>query len=105
MAELFSPISLYCDVGKIEATILVEADADLRDNIDGFVEKPCEGCKKWSVEKIRKVEAELKEEWGDRSGIRDGRANQLEQKLVDRARFKGGEHKLVVDMCTPITGD
>ncbi|MBI5356309.1 hypothetical protein HZB78_01715 [Candidatus Collierbacteria bacterium] len=102
MAEVFS---LYCDVGQTEATVLVEVGADLRDNVDCFVTEPCKGCKKWSAEKIGKVEAELKEEWGDRSGIRDGRANQLEQLLVDRARFKGGEHKLVVAMCSPITGD
>ncbi len=105
MTEVFNPISLYCDVGQTEATVLVEADADLRDYVEGYVTKPCKGYKKWSVEKIKKVEAEVKEEWGDRSGIRDGRVNQLEQLLVDRARFKGGEHKLVVRMCSPITGD
>lgn len=103
MTEVFNPLKLYCDVGQTEAMIFVEADADLRDNVDGYVTKPCKGCKKWSAEKIKKVEDEVKEEWGDQSGIRDGRANQLEQLLVDRARFKGGEHKLVVGMCTPIT--
>jgi len=105
MTEIFNPINLYCGVGKTEATILVATDADLRDNVKGFVTEPCKGCKHWSGEKIRKVETELKEEWGDCSGIRNGRLNQLKQLLVDRARFRGGEHKLVVGMCTPITGD
>ena len=103
MTEVFNPISLFCDVGQVQATVLVQAGADLRDNVDGYVMYPCQGCKKWSAEKIKQVEREVKEEWGDRSGIRDGRVNQLEQLLVDRARFKGGESKLVVGMCSPIT--
>jgi len=104
MTEIFNPIKLYCDVGQTEASVLVASDADLRDNVDAYVTEPCKGCKKWSVGKIKKSRQEVKAEWGDQSGIRDGRTNQLEQLLVDRARFKGGEHKLVVGMCTPITG-
>lgn len=105
MAEVFNPFSLFCDVGQVQATVLVEAGADLRDNVDGYVTEPCRGCRKWTTDKIKKVEREVKAEWGDQSGIRDGRANQLEQLLVDKARFKGGKHQLVVGMCTPITGD
>lgn len=109
--QIFKPLSLYCDTGKVQATVMVEASADLRDNVDSFVEIPCHGCKHWSVEKVRHTEAEIRAEtlaqFGSDddglTGIRDGRVNQLEQLLVDRARFRGGEHKLVVGMCTPIT--
>jgi len=83
----------------------------MRDNVNSFAEAPCPGCKYWSVEKIRHTEttirAETFENFGsdddNLTGIRDGRLNQLEQILVDLARFKGNEHKLVVGMCTPIT--
>lgn len=74
-------IKLYCEIGQAEATISVEADADLRDNVDGHRVKPCNGCKKWTG------------------------TNQLDQLLVDKARFKGGEHKLIVGMCTPTTDE
>ena len=109
--EIFQPLSLFCDTGEVQATVMVEASADLRDNVTSFVETPCPGCKHWSVEKVRRTEAEIRAETlaqfgsdGDGvTGIRDGRANQLEQLLVDRARFRDGEHKLIVGMCTPIT--
>jgi len=110
-AEIFRPLSLYCDIGQVQATVMVNASADLRDNVYSYVEIPCPGCKYWSVEEIRHTEAEIRAEtlaqFGSDddglTGIKDGRANQLEQLLVNRARFKGGEHKLVVGLCTPIT--
>jgi len=34
MAEIFKPFSLYCGVGKTIATVLVETNADLRDNVE-----------------------------------------------------------------------
>lgn len=109
-SEIFVPYSLFCDVGKTQATVLVPSDADLRDNVDSFVGQPCTGCKRWSEEKIRRTETEIKTETlaqfgsddDSLTGIIDGRMNQLEQLLIDLARFKGGEHKLVVGMCTPI---
>lgn len=103
MVENLKPISLYCSVGKTEATIYVPTESDLKDNVDGHVEKPCEGCQHWSDEKIKEVEQELKEEWGDKSGITEGRANKLRVLLVDQSRFKkGAKSKLAVVMCSPI---
>ena len=37
MTEVFNPLSLFCDVGQVQATVLVEAGSDLRDNVDGYV--------------------------------------------------------------------
>lgn len=109
--EIFVPLSLFCDVGKTQATVLVPSDADLRDNVDSFVEQPCAGCEHWSKEKVRRAETEIRAETlaqfgsdGDGlTGIEDGRMKLLEQLLVNSARFRGGEHKLIVGMCTPIT--
>ena len=70
-------IKLYCEIDQTEATITVRNNTDLRDNVDGYRVKPCNGCKKW-----------------------DGRSK-LEQLLVNKARFVGGEHKLVVGICSP----
>ncbi len=109
--EISQPFSLYCDVGKTQATVLVPAGTDMRDNVDSHVVEPCQGCKKWSPQKIAQVERDIKVETMENfgsddenlTGIRDGRVNQLSQLLVDFARFKRGEpHKLVVGMCTPI---
>ncbi len=103
MVENLKPISLYCGVGKTEATIYVPTESDLKDNVDGHVETPCEGCQHWPDENIKKVEQELKEEWGNRSGITEGRAYKLRVLLIDQSRFKkGAESKLVVAMCSPI---
>ncbi|HPR99628.1 MAG TPA: hypothetical protein PLU63_02300 [Candidatus Woesebacteria bacterium] len=109
--EIFVPHLLYCDTGKTQATVMVGVGTDMRDNVESFVEEPCAGCKHWSKEKVKRTEAEIRTETlvqfgtddDSLTGIRDGRVNQLEQLLVDLARFKGGEHKLVVGMCTPIT--
>ena len=112
LVDIFKPYSLYCGVGKTQATVMVPADNDMRDNVDSHVSTPCQGCKKWSIEIIRKTEREIRaetlEQFGSDddslTGIRDGRQNLLEQLLVDIARFKRGEsHRLVVGMCTPIT--
>ena len=110
MSEVFKLVSLYCDVGKTQATVYIPAEEELHDNTDSYAVTPCVRCKKWSETKIKKVEAEIKEEtlynFGTDSdaytGIHDGRANQLSQLLVDQARFKGDEYKIVVGMCTPI---
>lgn len=37
MVENLKPISLYCSVGKTEATIYVPTESDLKDNVDGHV--------------------------------------------------------------------
>ncbi len=109
--ETYRPFSLYCDLGETKATVMVPADEKMQDNVYSFVEAPCAGCRRWSAEKLRRTEAEIRSECltqfgsdaDNITGIRDGRINQLEQSLVDRARFRGGEHKLVVAVCTPIT--
>ncbi len=112
LVDIFRPYSLYCDVGKTQATVMVPVDADMRDNVESHVSAPCSGCNKWSLEKIRRTEREIREETlaqfgrddDSLTGIRDGRQNQLEQLLVDIARFKRDEsHRIVVGMCTPIT--
>ena len=74
-------IKLYCEIGQAEATISVGAGADLRDNVDGYRVKPCNGCKKWIETK------------------------QLEQLLVDKARFRDGDHQLIVGTCTPVVDE
>ena len=103
MVENLKPISLYCSVGKTEATIYVPTESDLKDNVDGHVETPCKGCQHWSDENIKKVEQELYKEWGDGSGITEGRVNKLRVLLVDQSRFKKSvEPKLIVAMCSPI---
>ena len=110
MSEVFKPVSLYCDVGKTQATVYIPAGKELRDNTDSCVVTPCAGCKQWSEAKIKRVETEIREETMDNfgtdsdsyTGIRDGRTNQLNQLLVDQSRFRGGEPKIIVGMCTPI---
>jgi hypothetical protein len=99
MSEVFKPISLYCDVGKTQATILVNG-GELFDNAEGYVTTSCAGCIHWFLQKIRKVEREIKVEYGEESQA--DRVNQLEQHLVDQARFLGGESKIVVATCTPL---
>lgn len=109
--EIFIPHSLHCDMGKTRATVMVRAGADMSDNVDSYIEEPCVGCELWSKDKVQETEAEIRNETfaqfgsdnDSLTGIRDGRMNKLEQLLVDLARFRGGEHKLVVGMCTPIT--
>ena len=102
MTEIFRPINLFCGVGKTTATILVPAGEELHDNTDGFVENSCSGCREWPPEKIKDIESELEAEWGKQSGVREDRAYQLQQLLVDRPRFKGGKSKIVVAYCIPV---
>ena len=94
MPERLQPLILYCDVGKVQATVMVKAGADLGDNVNSIVKIPCPGCKHWFVEQVPRTEVEIRAET-------HGRANRLEQLLVDRALSRGGEHKLVVARCTP----
>ncbi len=101
MSEIFKPMSLYCDVGKTTATIFVNG-GELVDNAEGYVTTPCNGCVRWSLPKIRKVEKEVYEEYGEESQA--DRINQLEQQLVDQSRFKGGESKIIVGLCSPVSG-
>ncbi len=99
MTEAFQQKSLYCDIGKTTAIIFVNG-GELVDNAEGYVTAPCKGCGRWSPTKIRRVEKEVKEEYGEEA--QSDRVNQLEQQLVDRARFKGGESKIIVGVCTPL---
>lgn len=105
MTEIFKPINLYCDTGKTTATIHIPAEENLRDGIGGYVMTPCNGCQHWSLEGIKNVEQQLKAEWGDKSGITEGRANQLKALVVDKSRFVGGDSELVIAMCSPIGCD
>jgi len=100
--EVYQPFKLPCTVSGTQAEVLVPAGDSLVDNVEGFVTAPCNGCGHWSAEEISRIERELKAEFGEQSGIRDGRVDQLQQLLVDRSRFKGGEHQLVVAICSPI---
>jgi len=99
--EIFKPFKLYCDVGKVEATINVKG-GELIDNAKGFVEAACSGCQHWTNEKVREVDQDLEAEWGPEV-VNHGRVQTLQQHLVDQARFiKGVESKIVVGMCTPL---
>ncbi len=111
MTEIFKLYTLFCDIGKTQASVLVPAGEEVHDNTISHTVSSCGGCSQWSELKLGKVEAEIKAETLQQfgtdaesyTGIYDGRVNQLSQLLVDQAQFiRGTEHKIVVAMCTPI---
>jgi len=98
MTEVFQPKSLYCDVGKTMATIFTE-DGEIKDGVQGYITKPCEGCTKWTSQDILNVEQKATDEHG--GDYPSDRINRLGQLLVDRARFKGGDSIIVISLCSP----
>ncbi len=102
MIEIFKPVNLYCDIGKTTATIFILAGEELHDNTNGYVTILCEGCKRWSIDKIKKTETELIQEGDEPDIMVDNRVNKLEQLLVDKARFCDCKSKIVVCYCTPV---
>ena len=84
-------IKLFCDTGQVETTLPKTDGQDLRDNIRTKIEKLCPGCKHWTPQRVQELEEE------------SGSVIHLQQLIVDRARFKGGEYKLVLAMCSPVT--